>query len=598
MTIDDDGLLVPRASKVSDYVCRGTALAEMSLWEYTARVKKECVKCKTYTRYNDSDSLSDEEGCEPDTVTDICFAMGELKDGDWTSLDAMLDDVRRKRPKFQFAEGHVERKTHFQMVVPPKSRRVPVPLGASIPRRDHEEVYSRYCRLMLLLFVPWNLAQDLRKVGQSWCDAFVEFRTSAPTSILKVMDNMQILHECRDSRDDHFANRCIRVPGNQFLGFGGGSSYDDDFDSDENTDEAILHHLQSLDQSMGERFVFEQGNVRDTLKHADAIGIFRINHRVPPTLSNDAGSGFEECVKEARPELESIWDDEYEARRSALRTSAMVSESDGHQHSKGKESTVSGAATMNDGSAFREAFQNPMTLLPSIRQDIPATDADREVNIEAIISEYTLSLEQERAFRIIAEHSMLLKPGPLRMFLNGPGGTGKSRVINALTDFLQRRNQSRRFRLCSYTGVAAKNITGMTLHSALLLNHRAKKGVVTQTNHDLISMWQGVDYMFIDEASMVGSKLLVQINNALCRAKEEQSAFGGVSIIFAGDFAQLPPVGDSQLFSRVRTLSGSEAVQKHVQGKLLWFSVDVVVILQQVMRQDGKSNNSFVALLG
>ncbi|PBK96246.1 hypothetical protein ARMGADRAFT_859243, partial [Armillaria gallica] len=74
--------------------------------------------------------------------------------------------------------------------------------------------------------------------------------------------------------------------------------------------------------------------------------------------------------------------------------------------------------------------------------------------------------------------------------------------------------------------------------------------------------------------------------------------FGGVSIIFAGDFTQLPPVGDSRLFSRVRTSSGSEAAQKHVQGKLLWFSVDVVVILQQVMRQDGESNNTFVALLG
>ncbi len=138
----------------------------------------------------------------------------------------------------------------------------------------------------------------------------------------------------------------------------------------------------------------------------------------------------------------------------------------------------------------------------------------------------------------------------------------------------------------------------MTLHSALLLNHHAKKGVMTQTNHDLVSMWQGVDYMFIDEVSMVGSKLLVQINNALCHAKEEQSAFGGVSIIFAGNFAQLLPVGDSWLFSRVRTSSGSEAAQKHVQGKLLWFSVDVVIILQQVMRQDGESNNTFVALLG
>ncbi len=86
------------------------------------------------------------------------------------------------------------------------------------------------------------------------------------------------------------------------------------------------------------------------------LGFFVSTTGSPPTLSNDAGSGFEECVEEARPELESIWDDEYEARRSALRTSAMVSESDGRQHSKGKESTASGAATMNDGSAFQEAF--------------------------------------------------------------------------------------------------------------------------------------------------------------------------------------------------------------------------------------------------
>ncbi|KDQ54424.1 hypothetical protein JAAARDRAFT_90231, partial [Jaapia argillacea MUCL 33604] len=54
---------------------------------------------------------------------------------------------------------------------------------------------------------------------------------------------------------------------------------------------------------------------------------------------------------------------------------------------------------------------------------------------------------------------------PLRMYLGGPGGTGKSRVINALKDFFVQRNQSRRLRLASYTGVAARNIGGMTLHS-------------------------------------------------------------------------------------------------------------------------------------
>ncbi|KAJ7127324.1 hypothetical protein C8R43DRAFT_867561, partial [Mycena crocata] len=83
-----------------------------------------------------------------------------------------------------------------------------------------------------------------------------------------------------------------------------------------------------------------------------------------------------------------------------------------------------------------------------------------------------LNPEQAHAFRIIAEHSLQRQPEQLRMFLGGPGGTGKSRVIDALRDFFQLRGQARRFRLAAYTGVAARNIRGMTLHSALCLSQR------------------------------------------------------------------------------------------------------------------------------
>ncbi|OSC97382.1 hypothetical protein PYCCODRAFT_1338477, partial [Trametes coccinea BRFM310] len=78
-----------------------------------------------------------------------------------------------------------------------------------------------------------------------------------------------------------------------------------------------------------------------------------------------------------------------------------------------------------------------------------------------------LNTEQARAFRLVAEHSLKEKPDPLRMFLGGVGGTGKSRVIKALTSFFAARNQSRRLRLAAYTGVAARNIGGTTLHTAL-----------------------------------------------------------------------------------------------------------------------------------
>ncbi|PBK94461.1 hypothetical protein ARMGADRAFT_882685, partial [Armillaria gallica] len=74
--------------------------------------------------------------------------------------------------------------------------------GPSIPWRDREDVYPRYCCLMLILFKPWNKVEDLRWPGQTWDDAFCEFMSTAPERVHKVVNSMQILHECRDSRND------------------------------------------------------------------------------------------------------------------------------------------------------------------------------------------------------------------------------------------------------------------------------------------------------------------------------------------------------------------------------------------------------------
>ncbi|KAJ7127740.1 hypothetical protein C8R44DRAFT_529301, partial [Mycena epipterygia] len=74
--------------------------------------------------------------------------------------------------------------------------------GPGIPRRDRPSVYPRYCRLMLIFFKPWRRASDLRSPGQSWEEAFTTFTRNCPESVTFKMNNMQILHECRDSRDD------------------------------------------------------------------------------------------------------------------------------------------------------------------------------------------------------------------------------------------------------------------------------------------------------------------------------------------------------------------------------------------------------------
>ncbi|KAJ7292475.1 hypothetical protein C8J57DRAFT_958443, partial [Mycena rebaudengoi] len=74
--------------------------------------------------------------------------------------------------------------------------------GPGIPRRNKEHLREKYCRLMLIFFKPWRHAQDLRENYSSWEHAFSEFTKTCSESVLFKMNNMQILHECRDNRDD------------------------------------------------------------------------------------------------------------------------------------------------------------------------------------------------------------------------------------------------------------------------------------------------------------------------------------------------------------------------------------------------------------
>jgi len=114
------------------------------------------------------------------------------------------------------------------------------------------------------------------------------------------------------------------------------------------------------------------------------------------------------------------------------------------------------------------------------------------------------------------------------MFLSGPAGTGQSWVFKALCG----RNDSS---CCSFSW---------------------KKKRANQLKEDLKSMWNGVDFLLIDEVSMISCEFLIEISEALSDAKGNSSPFGGVNIIFAGDFAQLPPVLQTQLYVDPKTKYG------------------------------------------
>ncbi|KAJ7073337.1 hypothetical protein B0H15DRAFT_792937 [Mycena belliarum] len=100
---------------------------------------------------------------------------------------------------------------------------------------------------------------------------------------------------------------------------------------------------------------------------------------------------------------------------------------------------------------------------------------------------------------------------------------------------------------------------------------------------------------------MIGCGLMSDISEALSIAKGNTDSFGGISIIFAGDFSQLPPVGQKRLYSnlmRPGMTAETRPKQKVVFGKLLWLTFQTVVLLTESKRQSGPENFRFLALLG
>ena len=135
--------------------------------------------------------------------------------------------------------------------------------------------------------------------------------------------------------------------------------------------------------------------------------------------------------------------------------------------------------------------------------------------------------------------------------------------------------------LTAPTGVSAFNINGMTLHLALLLGQNKYSGF-QPLSHELRTNLSRLMLLIVDEVSMVGSNMLLEIHKRLQQIKgvSDDAVFGGVSILAVGDLYQLPPVGQAPLFS---TVSDCYA-QLYGLGSL-WVDHFIILELTQVMRQ-------------
>jgi hypothetical protein len=135
--------------------------------------------------------------------------------------------------------------------------------------------------------------------------------------------------------------------------------------------------------------------------------------------------------------------------------------------------------------------------------------------------------------------------------LTGAGGSGKSKVLNAVKSYGKNfcENMGAAFTkrtivVTALTGTAAVTIGGETAHGACSL-FKANNNIGAE-----VVEWADSYLVIVDEVSFASKETIILLNEKLQVLRENKDAkYGGLCIVFAGDFSQLPPVRSASIYS-------------------------------------------------
>ncbi|KAJ2955692.1 hypothetical protein NQZ79_g8342 [Umbelopsis isabellina] len=152
----------------------------------------------------------------------------------------------------------------------------------------------------------------------------------------------------------------------------------------------------------------------------------------------------------------------------------------------------------------------------------------------------------------------------LPTIVHGGAGTGKSFLLDTISlHYSQLRYTV--FRL-AYTGVAAYNINGVTLHRFFGMANQNR--LVNPIRLDQTLQDNPKCIFLIDECSMLAADFVDELDKELRKAKKNQLPWGGLPVVFFGDFGQLQPWGkESHPFWR------SNLASHHAQYRSLTTSI-------------------------
>ncbi|KAH9958182.1 hypothetical protein BGW80DRAFT_1256940 [Lactifluus volemus] len=390
-------------SQIVDYQHRGDALSGYNVLQFFVDTYEERVKQAVV---NTADSDSDSEAVTQENNRPC--GMG-----------------RPKHDRVRYREGHPKANLCQRVIRPQGHRNLPNFMGRYFPRNDDPEIGDFYYASVLMLLKPWrNVGTDLKGENDSWSSAYQTFVSDTSAHVRSIISGLQYYHECEASAN----NTGDSEPGHgeeQLTEPGAGNDVGMDITGvrEENEEERERLRQQMFTEErvaklLASEFSFqEQNHGMLAIEIAKSAGVFR------GILDSDTWN-----IQENAQNRNAVHEDEARLTRWKYQMQRDVAAQN--------ETHVLPWTDSEDGSHADVQVLQAVNL-NSDPAGVSLLQGD-EGTATIAVEPKQLNKTQSRAFDIIVNHvyDQLSGKNPkgLRMILYGEGGTGKSKVIEMVTN--------------------------------------------------------------------------------------------------------------------------------------------------------------------
>ncbi|XP_021754584.1 ATP-dependent DNA helicase PIF3-like [Chenopodium quinoa] len=231
-------------------------------------------------------------------------------------------------------------------------------------------------------------------------------------------------------------------------------------------------------------------------------------------------------------------------------------------------------------SAEEDEFQRTKDIIDSLDAPIPQSCIDCIDHLNVV---------QLNVFSCIMEHVRLGKSAAF--FIDGPGGTGKTFLYNAL--YAEIRLMNKIVFPTATSGIAATNIpSGRTAHSRFKIPIDIENSLVCDVTKQgsLAALLRETILILWDEASMVIKSNLENLDLLLQDLCGNQKLFGGKLVVLGGDFRQVLPV--------VPLKNQKEVVQASIVTSYIWPQLLKFKLTENQRAKEDPKFSSFLLALG